>query len=194
MNDAVRDVEAAYAQLSAALKYNMPRRIRVILVRRDRDTAEAGRVAPQRTTLTQVVVLSLESLDRRTGIAVHELTHQFAFEIIPGTSRVTPVLIEGLAEHQRGAWVPADLRMTRDAAAAGAIPDVSALVNTDRHWAHAVFDFVAAQHGAEGVRQLLFALRAYGTLAAAVPMAFGVTLDQFEEQFRGYVTATFGRP
>ena len=84
--------------------------------------------------------------------------------------------------------------MTRAAAAAGAIPPIAVLVNTDRHWAHAVFDFVAAQHGAEGVRRLLFALRAHATLPPAVPMAFGITLDQFEEEFRAYVTATFGQP
>jgi hypothetical protein len=56
-----------------------------------------------------------------------------------------------------------------------------------------VFDFVAAQHGSEGVRRLLFALRAHETLAPAVPMAFGVTPDQFDQEFRGYVMTRFGR-
>jgi beta-lactamase regulating signal transducer with metallopeptidase domain len=192
LNDAIREAEAAYAQLSAALKYDIPRRVPIILVRRDRDlsgiaTLQSGTPAGQR------LVISLESLDRRTGIVVHELTHQFAFDIIPGTSRVAPVLIEGLAEHQRGAWSADDLRRTRDGVAAGAIPSVATIATTDRHWAHAVFDFVAAQHGSEGVRRLLFALRAHETLAPAVPMAFGVTPDQFDQEFRGYVMTRFGR-
>ena len=104
LNGAIRDVEAAYAQLSAALKYDIPRRVPIILVRGHRDLSgisalQSGAPAGQR------LVISLESLERRTGIVVHELTHQFAFDIIPGTSRVAPVLIEGLAEHQRGAWM-----------------------------------------------------------------------------------------
>jgi hypothetical protein len=192
---AVHDIEAAYAQVSAALKYEMPRPVRVILVRRDGDTAQAGTANPQGGAPDSGrVVISMESLDRRTGVIVHELTHQFAFEIVPETSRIAPVLIEGLAEHQRGAWEAGDLRLIRTAAAAGAIPPVAVLVNTDRHWAHALFDFVAAERGAEGVRRLLFALRAHATLPQAVPMAFGITLDRFEEQFRGYVTAAFGQP
>jgi hypothetical protein len=193
---AVDDLEAAYEQLSAALKFEMPRRVRIVLVRGDRELgAQVGTVVPQADALARgQIVLSLESLDRRTGIAVHELTHQFAFEIVPETSRVTPVLIEGLAEHQRGAWKAEDERLIRAAAAAGAIPTVAVLVNTDRHWAHAVFDFVAAEHGGEGVRQLLFALRARVTLSEAVSMALGVTLDQFDERFHDYVTARFGQP
>ena len=143
-------------------------------MRSDRDLP--GSNAPQiGAPAGQRLVISLESLDRRTGIVVHELTHQFAFDIVPGTSRVAPVLIEGLAEHQRGAWTAEDLRRTRDAVAAGAIPSMATLAETDHHWAHAVFDFVAVQHGSEGVRRLLFALRAHETLVQAVPMAFGIT-------------------
>jgi hypothetical protein len=118
---------------------------------------------------------------------VHELTHQFAFDIIPDTSRLAPFLIEGLAEYQRGVWNSADLRTLRAAVAAGAIPSVANLDTVDRHWAHAVFDFVGAQHGQEGIRQLLFALRAHAFLEPAVTTAFGVTLDEFDRGFRGFV-------
>ena len=191
LRDAVRELEAAYAHVSTALKHDMPRPVRVILVREDRDIdGQAGTVGA--ATREQRVVLSLESLDRSNGLVVHELTHAFAFDIVPETSRIAPVVIEGLAEHQRGAWAPPDLRAIRAAAAAGAIPSVAVLVDTDRHWAHAVFDFVAARQGEEGVRRLVFALRAHETVDRAVPMAFGITLEQFEQEFRGYVTATFG--
>lgn len=135
------------------------------------------------------MVISLESLDRRTGIIVHELTHQFAFDIVPGTSRDAPVLIEGLAEHQRGRWEEADLHRARVASAAGFIPSVAGLADSDRHLAHAVFDFVSDRYGAEGIRQLLFALRAHPTVEQALAMAFGMTLAQFDRSFRGYVTA-----
>ena len=111
-----------------------------------------------------------------------------------GTLALPPLVIEGLAEYERGAWGEEDLRLTRNATAIGAIPSVASLDSPDRHWAHALFDFVAARHGTEGVRRLLLALRAQRTLVQAVPKAFAVTLDQFDAQFRSYVTAMFGRP
>jgi hypothetical protein len=192
VSDAVRDAEAAYAQLSATLKHDLPGLVPILLVRRDRDLSVSA-ARPDlllESVARQRLVISLESLDRRNGIVVHELTHQFAFEIIPNTSRAAPFLIEGLAEHQRGAWAAEDLRLTRAAAATRGIPSVASLA--DRHWAHALFDFVTAEYGAEGIRRLLFALRAHETLVQAVPMAFGVTLEQFEQEFRGYVTVRFG--
>jgi len=196
VSDAVRDAEAAYAQVSAALRHDLPRLVPIVLVRRDRDLSVSAvppdLILESGTVTRQRLVMSLESLDRRTGAVVHELTHQFAFDIIPTTSRVAPFLIEGLAEHQRGAWAAEDLRLTRAAAATGGIPSVASLA--DRHWAHALFDFLMVQYGAEGIRQLLFALRAHETLVQAVPMAFGVTLDQFDQGFRGYVTIRFGQP
>jgi len=118
--DAARQAEAAYETLSAALKYETPGRVTLILVSRDRDLdATVLRpldLPPSGDAARRRVVISLESLDRRGGLIVHELTHQFAFEIVPGTSRVVPVLIEGLAEHQRGQWPPQDLRRTREGA------------------------------------------------------------------------------
>jgi beta-lactamase regulating signal transducer with metallopeptidase domain len=199
VTEVAREAEAAYAQLNAAFKYDIPQRVRIILVPRDRDLAGSpvqgsnmvatNAIAGQR----QHLVISLESLGRGDGIIVHELTHRFAFEIVPDTSRIVPILIEGLAEHQRGVWRAEDLRMTRDAVAAGAFPPLANLVATDRHWAHALFDFVAARYEAEGIRRLLFALRSHETLAPAVPMAFGVTLDQFDQEFRTYATIAFGQ-
>ena len=192
VSEAVHDLEAAYAHVSAALKHDIPRLVRVRLVRRDRDAPHSFVAATPRP-VEQQIVLSMESLDRRNNLEVHELTHLFAFEIIPATSRVAPVLVEGLAEHQRGAWNATDLSLMRAAASASAIPPLSVLVNTDRHWAHAVFDFVAAHYGDEGVRRLLFALRAHETLPPAVPMAFGITFDQFQEEFHAYVVDTFSQ-
>ena len=195
-----REAEAAYNQLGAALKHDLSRSVPIILVRRDGDlpaiTTLARHIVPQRSApdSDRRVVISLESLDRRTGIIVHELTHVFAFEIIPGTSRAAPFLIEGLADHQRGAWPAEDLRVIRAAISRGSIPSVAGLAASDSHWAHAVFDFVAARHGAEGLRRLLFALRKHVTIVAAVPTAFGITLDQFNQEFRGYVATTLAQP
>jgi BlaR1 peptidase M56 len=199
VSKAITDAEAAYAQLTEALKHDMPRRISLVLVRRDRDLASGAAygfdvVGPTVVPSRERVVISLESLDQRPGLIVHELTHAFALEIVPATSRATPVLIEGLAQHQRGAWDAEELQVMRADVAVQSIPSVADLHDVDRHWAHAMFDFVAEQNGEEGVRRLLFALRAHATLAAAVPMAFGETLAQFDEAFRRYVTNRFSQP
>jgi beta-lactamase regulating signal transducer with metallopeptidase domain len=199
VSDAVREAEAAYTQLSTALRHDLPWPVTILLVSGDGDlpaTQAAARdlIVRSGAQAPHHIVMSLESLARRNAILVHELTHVFAFEIVPNTSRDDPSLIEGLAEYQRGAWQEADLRLAREAVAAGEIPTVGSAAGTERHWAHAIFDFVAARRDAEGIRQLLLALRTHDTLAQAVPMAFNVGLDEFDREYRGYVTARFGRP
>jgi beta-lactamase regulating signal transducer with metallopeptidase domain len=194
----VREAETAYARLSAALRYEIPSRIAIILVNRDRNlpasAAEARSLAERGGAPNRHrVVLSLESLAERPDIVVHELSHQFAFEIMPATSRRAPTVLEGLAEYQRGAWRADDLALVRAGAAGGAVPPVAVLDDDSRHWMHAVFDYVDAEYGAEGIRRLVFALRAQDTLARAIPVAFDVTLDQFDERFRDYLTARFGQ-
>jgi hypothetical protein len=139
-------------------------------------------------------VISTESLEERPGIIVHELTHYFAFEIIPEASRMAPWLIEGLAEHERGMWDADDVQRSRDAAASGQIPAFDSLADSDRHWAHALFDFVAAEYGAEGIRQYLFVLRTRSRPTDAIPVAFGVSLGEFSRAFRAYVVTRFGEP
>jgi hypothetical protein len=192
-----REAEGAYARLSAALRHDLPWPVTIILVRRDGDIPSApaldlvrqsgGASEPHR------MIISLESFDRRAGIVTHELTHFFAFDILPDVSRARPSLIEGLAEHQRGAWSLDDLRVTRAAVAAGAQPSLFDPVAEERPWAHALFDYVAEQRGDAGVRQLLAALRTQATLVRALPVAFGLPVEQFDEEFREYVTAAFGQ-
>jgi beta-lactamase regulating signal transducer with metallopeptidase domain len=199
VSQAIGEAETAYAHLAASLKFDMPRRVTLVLVERDRDLASvAGQglgVLPRSDAPNrQRVLISLESLDRNPGLIVHELTHQFAFEIVPVTSRLTPVVIEGLAQQQRGVWDADEFVRVRADTLIGAIPTITNLDTTGRHWAHAVFDFVAEEQGAEGIRRLLFALRSRETMELAVPMAFGVSLEQFEQAFRGYVTTRFGQP
>ena len=53
------------------------------------------------------------------GLIVHELTHQFEFDIIPQQliRRSVPLWVnEGLSDYERGQWSPTDLMTVRDAA------------------------------------------------------------------------------
>ena len=196
---ATRDAEAAYVRLSEALRYDLPQSVPVILIDRGSNTpllVDGARElavrsgAPRR----QVIIISTDSLARQTGIIVHELTHQFAFDILPQTSRTAPLLIEGLAEHLRGRWSADDRRQIREAATTGNMPPVATSAMNDRPWAHALFDFVRADYGEEGVRRLVFAMRKLTTVSEAVPVAFETTGNQFDRAFRDYVMATFAQP
>ena len=106
-------------------------------------------------------------------------------------SASAPLLIEGLAEHMRERWQAGDLREVRAAAATGAVPRAREPEINSRPWGHALFDFIRAEHGEEGVRRFLVALRSRGTVAQAVPMAFDTTHDNFDQAFQAYVIATF---
>ena len=117
-SEAVRDAEVRPTEGSPRLR-DTAARDRHPRATRWRSLAAAqplDLVLPSGNQARTRLVISLESLDRRTRLIVHELTHQFAFEMLPATSRVAPFLIEGLAEHQRGMWAAEDLR-TRAAAA-----------------------------------------------------------------------------
>ncbi len=100
VDGAVRDAEAAYTQLSAALKHELSRPVPLILLLRDRELpateARARNFHLQSgAPPAQHLVISLESLDRRTGIIVHELTHQFAFDIVSQPPAASLLSFEG---------------------------------------------------------------------------------------------------
>jgi hypothetical protein len=200
LDDVTREAEAAFAHVSEALKYEVPQRVSVILVSNDRDRvdgAEGRRALVQASGAAPArnhVVVSVESLDTRPGVLRHELTHHFAFEIIPEASRIAPWLAEGLAEHQRGLWDTGDLARAQDAVRKRQLPALASLSDADRHWGHALFDFVAAEYGGEGIRRYLFALRTRPRPTDAIPVAFGVTLGAFEQAFNAYIVARFTGP
>jgi hypothetical protein len=136
----------------------------------------------------------IETLEAGAGALVHELAHLFAADIVPNASRIEPWLTEGLAEHFRGSWVGDNVEKIRGQTRSGDIPDPAALTDTDAHWAQALFDFIAAQSGEEGIRRFLFALRKHSTVAAALQPAFGLAPDAFAQTFAAYVRGRFGAP
>ena len=197
IGDIRQAAEEAYAHVSGQLKYELPQPVPLVIVERDREIGDGVRSAPVTAGGNQprhVVVVSLESIDRRPRIIVHELTHYFAFDIIPEASRTAPWIAEGLARHQRGVWDAADEQTARDAVAAGRLPALEGLLSSGPYWSHALFDFIAGEYGAEGVRRYLFALRTRAGGTDAIPAAFGVTLGSFDAAFRRYLETRFARP
>src|SRR5207247_1310075 len=151
------------------------------------------------------MVLPIDSpSDQLYGLIVHELTHQFEFDIIPQSliRRSVPLWVnEGLSDYERGLWNPLDLMMVRDAAVADIVPKMSELegygnTNNPRliyNLGHAVFEFIEAKFGKEGIRQFLFSLRksVIGGGEDAYEEALRMKKDEFDQAFEKYLKDRF---
>lgn len=198
--DAVaREAERAYARISYILRHELAAKMPLILVREDRDlprNEEQARalVAASRAPERDHLLLSAETFEKRpASVLRHELTHQFLFELLPQADRDAPWVSEALADHHGGLWDSSEFVRVHDALVHGSVPAVEDLTASDRHWGHAVFDFVAAEYGAQGIRQYVAALRDGPTVRGdAIRVAFGVSAHDFNAAFQRYVRTRFG--
>ncbi len=109
--------------------------------------------------------------------------------------------MEGLSDYERGDWVPADLMMVRDAAVSDIVPAMSQLEGYGQggsprlvyNLGHAVFEFIEARFGKEGLRGFLFALRksVIGGGEDAYEEAFKMTPEEFDQAFERYLKERF---
>ena len=142
--------------------------------------------------------------DRLYGLIVHELTHSFENNIIPQglIRRGVPLwVMEGLADYMRGDWVPIDLMTVRDAAISDNVPQMSQLEGYGEagpgrliyNLGHAVFEFIEARWGKEGIRGFLFALRksVIGGGDDAYQEAFQMPPEEFDQEFDRYLKERF---
>src|SRR5881409_3809404 len=131
--------ESAYQQISADLKHDLSSKIQLVLFKTHSEfeqqnvipgAAEEG-VAAFAEPIRQRMVLPIdEPSDQLYGLIVHELTHQFEFDIIPQSliRRSVPLWVnEGLSDFERALWSPMDLMTVRDAAVADIVPKMSEL-------------------------------------------------------------------
>ena len=138
------------------------------------------------------------------GLIVHELTHVFQYDFIPMSllRRNIPLWVhEGGAEYERGIWDPLDLMTVRDAAVADIIPRMSQMegygdFGSPRlvyNLGHALYEFIEARWGKDGVRQFLFSLRksAIGGGSSPYEEAFQMTAREFDQQFEKYLKDRF---
>jgi hypothetical protein len=171
--------ESAYQQVSADLKHDLSFKVPLILFKTHSEfeqenvvpgAAQEG-VAAFAEPFRQRMLLPIDDpSDRLYGLITHELTHQFEFDIIPqGLIRQSvPLWVnEGLSDYERGQWDSIDLMTIRDAAVADTVPKMTELEGYGNssnprliyNLGHAVFEFIEAKYGKEGIRQFLFALR-----------------------------------
>ncbi|MBI4486008.1 MAG: PD40 domain-containing protein, partial [Acidobacteria bacterium] len=206
--------ESAYQQISADLKHDLSSKVQLILFKTHSEFEQqnvepsAGQegVGAFAEPVRQRMVMPIDDPpDLLYGLIVHELTHQFEFDIIPQQliRRGVPLWInEGLSEYERGQWTPIDLMQVRDAAVADIIPKMT---ETDGYGefssprfvpynlGHAAFEFIEAKFGKEGIRQFMFSLRksVIGGGEDAYQEALGMTRDEFDQGFERYLKDRF---
>ena len=205
--------ESAYQHLSSELKYDLAFKVPLILFKTSSEfqqqnvipgAAQEGVGAFAEPTRYRIVMPLDEPPDLLYRLIVHELTHQFEFDIIP-TSLIrqsVPLWVnEGLSDYMTGIWRPIDLMTVRDAAVADIIPKMTELegyseigsVRMIYNLGHAVFEFIESRWGKEGLRQYLFSLRksVIGGGEDAYQEAFRLSPEEFDQEFEKYLKDRF---
>jgi len=206
--------ESAYQQISADLKHDLPFKVPLILFKTHSEF-EQQNVAPEASgegvgafsepTRDRMLIPIDDPSDLLYGLITHELTHIFQFDIIPQSlvRRNYPLWIaEGGAEFERGQWPPIDLMSVRDAAVADIVPKMSETegygnTNNPRlvpyNLGHALYEFMEAKFGKEGIRQFMFSIRksVIGGGDDAYEEAFRMKKDEFDQAFDRYLKDRF---
>jgi hypothetical protein len=206
--------ESAYQQISADLKHDLSFKVQLILFKThsefeqeniDPGAGQEGVGAFAEPGQKRIVAPIDDPPDRLYGLIVHELTHQFEFDIIPQglIRRSVPLWVnEGLSDFERGQWEPLDLMAVRDAAIADIIPKMTELEGYGGgggpsrliyNLGHAVFEYIEAKFGKEGIRQFLFSLRksVIGGGEDAYEEALRMKKDEFDQNFERYLKDRF---
>src|SRR3970040_167695 len=205
--------ESAYQHISSELKYDLAFKIPLILFKTSSEfqqqnvipgAAQEGVGAFAEPTRYRILMPIDEPPDLLYRLIVHELTHQFEFDIIPTSliRRNIPLWVnEGLSDYMTGLWRPIDLMMVRDAAVSDIVPKMSEMegygnignVRMVYKLGHALFECVESRWGKEGIRQFLFSLRksVIGGGEDAYQEAFRLTPEAFEQEFEKFLKDRF---
>ena len=204
--------ESAYQHVSSELKYDLAHKVPLILFQTSSEfqqqnvvpgAAQEGVGAFAEPTRQRIVMPMDEPHDLLYRLIVHELTHQFEYDMIPTSlvRRAVPLWVnEGLSDYMTGIWRPQDLMAVRDAAISDIIPKMSKLEGASElnarmvyNLGHAVFQFIEARWGKEGLRQYLFNLRKAAATGGdeAYQESFQISADDFDSQFDKYLKDLF---
>ena len=205
--------ESAYSQVSSDLTHDLANLVPLVVFKTHSEFeqqniipgAVSDGVGAFAEPFRQRIALPIdEPPDLLYRLITHELTHQFAFDIIPRSMirRTIPLWVdEGLADYMAGVWRPLDLMAVRDTALADILPSMSEFMDYGGftnlrvvyNLGHAAFEFIESRWGKEGVREFLFALR-QGSIGTGVDIyqeAFDIPADEFDSEFESYIRRRF---
>ena len=205
--------ESAYQQISADLRHDLPSIVPLIIFKTHSEFEQqnvipgaspegVGAFAEPRRD--RIVLPIDEAPDGLYRLITHELTHIFAFDIIPRSimSASVPLWVdEGLADYLAGVWRPLDLMHVRDVAVSDSVPKMSqfesyggfASARVVYNLGHAVFEYIEDGWGKEGIRQFLFSLRrsAIGGGSDPYEEALDLSAEEFDDGFKQYLDDRF---
>ena len=209
-------LESGYLKISTGLKHEMPKPVPVIFYKTHSEFEQTnlfpafvpeGVAAFTEPLLNRMVIPIDEPPDQLQGLITHEMTHAFAFDLIPRglgyglSQRAIPLWVdEGLADYFRGMWDPLDLMMIRDAAITDQVPKLSKAEFAPLsgrlvyNMGHAAFEFMEARYGKEGIRQFLYTLRKGilgGSTEELFKQAFRTTPEEFDAAFDKWLKERF---
>ncbi|HWX25385.1 MAG TPA: hypothetical protein VN083_10100, partial [Vicinamibacteria bacterium] len=205
--------ESAYQKVSGDLKHEISFPIPLILYKTHSEFEETnlypsfipeGVLAFTEPVRDRMVVPIDLPPDRLQGLITHELTHVFEFDIVPRNfiARGIPGWVdEGLADYERGLWDTLDLMTIRDAAVTDQVPRISRFdeyrLSSGRetyNMGHAVFEFIEARYGKEGIRQFLYTMRkgiVGGSSNTIYQQAFRTKPEDFDDGFDKWLKERF---
>ena len=205
--------ESAYQHVSSELKHDLSMKLPLILFSTASEfwqqnvvpgAAQEGVGAFAEPGRYRMVMPIDEPPDLLYRLIVHELTHQFQFDIIPtGLIRRNMPLwtMEGMSDYMTGYWRPLDIMTVRDAAVSDIVPKMSEMQDYGGfsnprliyNLGHAAFEFMESKWGKEGVRAYVFALRrsVIGGTDDAYQEAFQIGPDEWDQQFDRYLKDRF---
>jgi hypothetical protein len=204
--------ESAYDDISRALNFQVPKPINIIYYSTHSEFEQTNTLQefipegigafalPTRNRMVLPVDLPDEKLEK---LIAHELTHVFQFEIFFGgnflrayTSGSPQWLTEGMASYFGNDEDNKDQMVLRDAVLNDQIPEIA-----ERQiygffayrFGHAVFDFIRAEWGPDGVRDFVFDYRGQlgPNLNKVLERTFGITSEEFDIRFRRYLRARY---
>ena len=205
--------ESAYQHVSSELKHDLAFKVPLILFSTSSEfwqqnvipgAAQEGVGAFAEPSRYRIVMPLDEPSDLLYRLTVHELTHQFQYDIIPTTlvrQNLPLWVFEGMSDYMTGVWRPIDLMYVRDAAVSDQVPRMSEMqgygnfgnARTIYNLGHAAFEFIEARWGKEGVRQFVFSLRksVIGGGENAFREAFDIDAEEWDQQFDRYLKERF---
>ena len=205
--------ESAYQHVSSELKHDLSMKLPLILFSTASEfwqqnvapgAAQEGVGAFAEPGRYRIVMPIDEPPDLLYRLIVHELTHQFQFDIIPTglIRRNMPLWVfEGMSDYMTGYWRPNDIMTVRDAAVTDIVPKMSEMQDYGGfsnprliyNLGHAAFEFMESKWGKEGVRAYIFALRrsVIGGSDDAYQEAFQITPEEWDQQFDRYLKERF---
>jgi hypothetical protein len=204
--------ESAYDDISRALNFQVPKPINLIYYSTHSEFEQTNTLSgfipegigafalPTRNRMVLPVDLPDEKLEK---LIAHELTHVFQFEIFFGgnflrayTSGSPQWLTEGMASYFGNDEDNKDQMVLRDAVLNDQIPEIA-----ERQiygffayrFGHAVFDFIRAEWGPDGVRDFVFDYRGQlgPNLNKVLERTFGISSEEFDIRFRRYLRSRY---